>query len=297
MHASFGRRGFLKTAAIGSLALLARSSPAMGAAKPKPAPAPAKPPAGVAAAPADVNDLSLRLAAMGTIYDLDLSESQLAAVKTLSGGAADPKHRDAGKSTDKLTAAMKDLYAALTSQDHEKVASLRAQVDELMDDDVVDLDDDVTTTEIARSKAAGASKLLKASQIAAYLADHADEVADPVEQLMSTLLEATDPDAEDPDTEIADTTEAVSRLVAGMDSARAKQVADQITNWFKAGKAIKPEDLPARRDAFEASAKKMVGDVSAMQVLSNYIDGEMAELLSNPQLAGAIEATLAGRKQ
>jgi hypothetical protein len=115
--------------------------------------------------------------------------------------------------------------------------------------------------------------------------------------MMATLIEITAPDAEDVDTEIADTAEQVSRLVAGSDSAKAKQVAEQIGAWLKVAKSVPPEDLAAKRDAFEATAKKIVGDLSPLQVLSNWLEGEMAELLSNPQLPSAIDTTLAGRKQ
>jgi hypothetical protein len=288
------------TALLIGLTVVIGVSKAAAAPKPKPPPAepPAKPIPAALVPPEDANELSLRIAAMETVYELDLSDSQLAAIRPPpSAGVAQVKQRAAAKSTEKLTSALKDLYQALAAQDAEKIVALRGQVDTLLEDDAVDLDDAVAPTEPARAKAPAAMKLLKASQIAAYLVDHADEVADPVELMMDTLTEIIAPDAEEVDSEIADAAEQVSRLIAGGDNARAKQIAEQVTAWLKAGKAMKPDELPARQAELEASAKKIVGDISAIQVLSNWLEGELAELLSNPQLPAAIDATLAGRKQ
>jgi hypothetical protein len=268
-----------------------QAAPAKG--KPKPPP-PAPVPA--VAAPADLNDLSLRVVAMETIYELDLSPAQLSALRVAGGACVEKRGRAPAKGTPKLTAALKNLYAALATDEHDKIADLREQVADLADEDGVDLDDVVTATDAARTRAPEILKLLKAGQIAAYLADHADEIADPAEVLMDALSEIREPDTDDPDGTIQETAEEVGRLVAGADAAKAKQVADQAAAWLKAGKALPADAYAARHDALAASAGKIIGDVPAMVVLTHWLEGELADLLANPQLTGAIDATIAGKK-
>ena len=165
----------------------------------------------------------------------------------------------------------------------------------MQEDPNVDLDDDVRPTEVARAKAADVLKHIKASQIAAYLSEHADEVADPVEQMLDALIEIREGDADDVDGEIQDTSDDVGRLVAGLDSAKAKQIAEHVTAWLKAGKELKDEDFANRHNALEESAKRIAGEVPPMQILTNWMESELAELLSNPQLPAAIEEAIEAR--
>jgi polyhydroxyalkanoate synthesis regulator phasin len=243
-----------------------------------------------------MNDLSLRIAALETIYELDLSSAQLTALRADAKGAADPRQRTAAKSTPKLAAAMKDLDAALAAQDSERITELRDQVSDLENDEAVELDKDVKATDAARAHAPAVLKMLKAGQLAAYLAEHADEVADPAEMLTDTLAEIRDPDVEDPDTEILQTAEEVGRLVAGLDAAKARQVTEQATAWLKAGRQLKDDEYAARQTALAEAARKIAGDLPPMTVLTHWMENELAELLANPQLTGAIDAVLAAKK-
>jgi hypothetical protein len=258
--------------------------------------APPKPPA--IATPIDLNALSLRVRAMEALYELDLSPAQMTTLRGIAGmtGVADARKRSDATGTPKLTAALKDLHEALARQDADKVAALRIALDEAEDDDAVDLDDEVKPADAARAKAPEALKMLKAGQVAAYLAEHADEVSDPVELMVDALAEIRDPEAEDVDSEIADTADEVGRLVAGLDSAKAKGLSERVTAWLKDGKALKEEDYAARREALEAAAKRIVGEVQPMQVLTHWLENEMAELIANPELGGAVDAMMAGRK-
>jgi hypothetical protein len=274
---------------------------AMAAPKPKPAPkTPAAPEtsttgAGQAPAVADPNDLSMRINALQTMYELDLSTDQLKFLRGASITLGQKRERTQAKSTAKLTAALNDLHQALLKQDGSKISELKEKVDELQENPEVDLDDDVKPTDAARARAPDVLKHIKASQIAAYLAEHADEVADPVEQMMDALLEIREADAQDVDGEIEDTSNEVGRLVAGLDSAKAKQIAEHVTAWLQTNKSLKDDDFAKKRDALEESARRIAGEAPPMQVLSNWMETELAELLSNPQLPAAIEEMLEAR--
>jgi molecular chaperone DnaK (HSP70) len=217
-----------------------------------------------------------------------------------------------------LTAALQEFQAAvLDGQDAERIDSLRNQIAELADDDAVYLDDDIHITVAARGKAPAVLQRLTASQIAAYLAAHADEVGDPVEMMMSSLTELRElsaseaPDAgsakkaggEKSDSAgetaslIEDTAADVGYLVAGLDEAKAKELADKVAKWLKTNADAKEEEFSAKRKGLEESAKSLASNIHPMRVLNNWLEHQLATLVSNPQLPQAIDAMLAARQK
>ena len=257
----------------------------------------AKPPA----LPADLNQASLRVSALGTLYDFDLAPEQLRSLRTAAAKTASTQHRTAVKANADLAKALADFQAALlTSKDDAAIAKARTHVTEVSSD--VDLDDDVMPTEAALAQAPAVRKQLKASQIAAFLASHADQVADPEEMLLAELDGIRDTRAEggasaktDAANLTTDTAVSVSYLVFGTDDAKAKPLATQITAWLNAAAALDDKDFAAQRTARQDAAKKMIGDVDPMAVLSHWLDLQIAQLLSNPELPAAIDATIAAR--
>lgn len=290
------RRLAAAPSAVALLALLVFAAPTYAAPKPKPNKPDTAAPATPSSAPADVNDLSLRVTALQTLHDFDLSTDQLHTLRALTPGVADTRQRSPAKSIPKLAPALRELHDELLKPDAEHLTELSAKVDELLDDNNVDLDDGVRATDAARAKAPEFARRLKSSQIAAYLADHAAEVSDPVEQMMGALAEAREEDPEDyDDADAQDMADDVARLVAGRDAAKAKQISTQVLAWFKSARALKDEEFAARQGSLEQAAQHIVGVVNPIDVLSHWLDGEIAELLANPQLPAAIDATLAAR--
>jgi hypothetical protein len=283
-------------------------------AKPK-----AKPPPDPAAAvdlPDDANIASLRVSAMDTIYELDLTTAQLHVLHGLAAETADSGARSAATVTPQFLATLKDLQSALLdASDDQRIAKLRNQIIDMADGPDIHLDNDIVTTERARAKSAIGCGQLKASQIAAYIAVHAEEVSDPLELMMSAAdglqelhadatqkpdarsdAKASDP-AADADSAIQETSLTVGYLVAGMDSAKAHAVTQQAAQWLRNANSLSDAEFAQRRTALEESAKKIVGDLPPMQVLDNWMQDQMAILLSNPQLPEAIEAILKFRTQ
>jgi hypothetical protein len=264
---------------------------ANAAPKPKPKPKPEQ-----VAVPADLNDLSLRVTAIETLYEFDFTTEQLNVLRTLASDTAQKDARTLAKGNAKLVQGLKDLHAALMKGDDDKIGELKDQLDELKDDDEVDLDDDVDPTDAARAKTPEFLRHVKVSQIAAYLAVHADELSDPAEQMMDSLADQRS-DSDDPEGDAQDSADDIAHLVVGLDVAKGKEISDQVVAWFKAGRELKDEEFTARKAALEESAKKMTGDLPAMTVLTHWLDYEIATLLSNPQLPGAIDNTLFARAQ
>ncbi len=265
--------------------------------------------------PTDLNQASMRVKALDELYELDLSVDQLKKLRALAAGAASTKVGAPPKGTDKLVSTLQDFQLALLQcTDDKQIDELRNKVATLTsDDDVVALDDSVEITTAARGKAADVLKQLTASQIAAFLAAHADEVGDPGEMMVgainqmlalraaprATLLgkKADAPDsAQDNANEAADlvrdTSTEVGELVAGLDEARAKSVTDDVAKWLNTHSSMKDEEFVAKRKTLAESARTVVGNIHPMRVLDNWLEHRMATLLSNPQLPAAIDAII-----
>jgi hypothetical protein len=267
--------------------------------KPKPNPKDDEPAATPAELPADLNLASMRLHAADVIYELDLSTEQISQLRSASEDAASDSKRTAAGNNEKLAGAFGDFYKSLlTHADDQDIAKLRNQAAEIVaDDDNLHLDDEVEPTDTARSKAGAFTKQLTAGQIAAYMASHADQVADPAERMFALLIELHDSDSPaDADTEIKQTSTEVGMMIAGQDAKASAAVADKVVAWVKTNRELTDDQLAGKHADLLASAKKMLGDVPPMDILSHWMDNEMATLLSNPQLPQAIEAVVAAQE-
>ncbi len=159
--------------------------------------------------PADLNLASLRVKALDQLYELDLSVDQLKVLRAAATVGGSTQQRTAAKGNENLAAKLRELAGALLDRkDGARIDTLRNDVAELIDDDDVQLDDVVRITTAARTKSPELLKQINASQIAAFLASHADEVGDPVEMMVGAVEQIRDARVNQPtktDTEIATT--------------------------------------------------------------------------------------------
>jgi hypothetical protein len=266
--------------------------------KPKPKPAPRQAPPGPEL-PSDLNIASLRVHAIDTLYELDLSPAQMNMLRTVADGMSDDHKRTAAVGNEKVTAAFADFNKALLARtDDQEIAKARNTLTELVTSDDVHLDDDVEPTSAARTKAPEISRKFTAGQIAAYLAAHADQIAGPVEKMMGVLTELHDGvNATDTVAQIKEAAEDIGRTVGGSDAKKTGAVTEQVSAWLKSHQDVTDEQLVAHHDELESAAEKVIGDVPPMEILGNWVDGETATLLSNPQLPEAVTAILAAREQ
>ena len=274
------------TVLMGSTVLLGKPKKAV----PKPAPGDW---------PTNLNLASMRVHAVDVIYQLDLTKEQIKALADASEGAADEHSRTTAVGNPKLVTAFEDFYhAQLSQKDDEALAKMRNQLAELVTDDQVVLDDEVRLTTKAWDRVGQFSRQLTAGQIAAYLAFHADEIADPAEKMVGLLTDLHDTtNPTEIENQVDETTRVIGREVAGKDEVKAAQVTQRVADWIKDHKTISADDLVNTHAELEASARKVVGDVPPMELLGHWVDGELAELMSNPQLPEAIEALQANQEK
>jgi hypothetical protein len=236
---------------------------------------------------ARAGDLRLRADALDTLYELNLSPDQLRALEKIATTTA-AKPVPEPKLGQKLRNALNDYCAALVKGDDEKISELADKVDQL--EEKSDLDDpEVTTTDAAKKKSADAMALLTAGQLASFIAMHSDEVVGPGELVIESMDEArSDPDADYKDLR-ADVVEQVSQLVHGFgpDTDKAGEKAGVFLDRVR---KLSDADLKAKRHDLEGEAKHIAGNIDAFVTLKHWTESELADLLSNPELPGAISA-------
>jgi hypothetical protein len=249
--------------------------------------------------PADPNLASLRINALMSLYEFDMSPGQLKELRAAAVKTAGNQARPPVKGTAALAQAFKDVQSALEKRDEQAIVEARNKMVELTSD--LDLDDDVNPTEAALAKAPAIRRQLRASQIAAFLAVHADELSDPTELVLGALEAIRDLRDDNKNgakngeiaTLITQTGQTAGYLVFGTDSAKANGLASRISAWLKSTSELGAKEYDAQQSTQEEAVQKIIGDADPMDVLSHWLNFRIAQLLSNPELPGAINSALA----
>jgi hypothetical protein len=264
------------------------------------APRPGTRPAGAlpaARVPPPLSQLVLDVAALESLDKLDLSTAQLQSLQLLARGAGGREERAAGQGPEELRAALLTMRQALVQGHDEQVEALQDRVADLLDADGVQVDDGIELTAPARQRAPDALKLLKASQVAAYLSEYADDVADPLEELLDAMTESREAEQADYDVRRDQVADNIALATSGLDTEKDKQVSQTVSNWLDQVRALNRQEFEAKREALEQEARTLVGQVDPLQVIRHYLERDLAELLSNPRLTTVLEACLEVRAQ
>jgi hypothetical protein len=245
------------------------------------------------AAREDLNTLSLEVAALQLLNQLDVTPSQMEALAKMAKGIT-PKEvkRQPAKTSDKYRQTLRDLRDALVQGDQDKIDELNETLDDLKDSEKPELDDDVEITDEARSRAPETLRLLSARQTASYLGLYGDDLPDPAASLRDALEKAPRADEKEWKELRDDTVEEVGWLVAGLDVARAHKVSEKAGTLLDRAHKLKPDEFKEQRAELEKAAREVLGDVGPLEVLRHVLERDLAELLSNPQLRAALDARL-----
>ena len=232
-------------------------------------------------------DLRLRADALNSLYELNLSQEQLRALEKIAGGTM-TKPPPEPKLGPKLKNALVEYCQALVKGDDERISELADKVDEL--ESKADLDDpDLTITEAAKKKAPEFQSLLSAGQLANFIAMHSDDVVGPVELLVESLDEAKSDSDEDYKYLRDDVVEQMSILFHG-NSPDSDHSGEKAGAFLDKARKLSEADFKAKRKDLEEEARKLFGNLDAFTALKHWTESELAYLLSNPELPGAISA-------
>jgi hypothetical protein len=245
-------------------------------------------------AAASVNDTSLEVVALESIHQFQLTPAQMRTLRRLARETAmEPGAREPVKVSDGFRKTLLDLRNALADASNvERIQQLQEKIDKLRTEEKVELDDSVEITEAATRRAPEIFKSLSARQIAGYIALYADDFPDPLEILLAALPRVRGLNAKEWEAVREDVSEEVGRLVAGLDADKAGKISDQVIQLLIQARALKEDELKKHQADLEASARDIVGKVGAFDVIQHVLERSLAELLSNPRLAAALDVRL-----
>jgi hypothetical protein len=242
-----------------------------------------------------LRDLSQEVSALQTLYQLQVTKAQIVALKELSKDCADKsKPPGPGKGTDKVRKALANLREALvTATDAQKIADLADALDAAEKADMPMLNDETDITEEARDAAPKMLKLLTPKQVAVYGGVLAEELDDPVELLQEALTKARGLKEEKEWKQLrADIADQLARLLAGVDVDKAEEVGNKAVQLLIIARGLTDEEFKKEKPDLEKKVRAIAGGLGPTDVLRNVIEHRLAELLSNPRLAAALDARL-----
>jgi hypothetical protein len=240
----------------------------------------------------DLNPLNLEVSALETLGQLKLTRPQLERLAKLAPKTA---HKMPPSKPSKVSAeyqkTLQDLRTALIDEDEERIADLAFTLDELREKEDPDFDE-VEITDAARQHTAEVLHNLSARQVAGFLTDFAEEFPDPHEK----LLDAFEDVRKLPDNEWKELRDEVAGqvgwLAAGFDTATESKVRERVKELLNRVRRMKEEDYTAKQAELEKSARSILSNVGPTEVIRHFTERSLAELLSNPRLAAAVEARL-----
>jgi len=231
------------------------------------------------------------------IHDFDLSAEQLRKLRALWSdvGTSEAAAGDeaSSKTPQKFVALLRKLRDALIkADDQDLIDELRDDLASMREDDEINVPDHVVVKDAARGKVKKAVKLLQPSQLASYLAAYEDEIPDPVEALTDAAGEACGAETSRFEELCKENAEELGPLLDGIEPDKASKQGEKIRKWLAQWRGLSQGEFKAKAAEVQKSAEDLAGDLDSFVVLRRWVERDLAELLSNPQLGKAIEDRL-----
>jgi hypothetical protein len=244
----------------------------------------------------DLEDLHQEVAALQMLYDLRVTAEQREALGKLARKtvAPSPPRRDV-KVSGKYRKAMLALRDALAAADPETVEQRVQALDELREKEAPELEEP-EVTEAARKHAPGFVRLLSARQVAVYAGGLGDAFPSPREKLTEALAKARELRGKEWRSFRDAAAEDVAWLLAGLDERAEGKVRAQALALLNKAHRLDEKELAAQKAALEKEARDLAGKVGAFDVLRNYMERSVADLLSNPRLPAALARRAAKKR-
>ncbi len=241
-----------------------------------------------------VSEISLDVQALRAFSTLKLTDEQLKQIARFARETADPDHpRPQAKASEELRKVLTELRDALIDDtDEDKIGNLEEELEQLMENEKPQLEDSFDVTKAARTRTPEVLKSLKVVQLAAYYTSAAEDLVEPLPQLLESLEQVrglAKAEWRDKRDEIADE---IAWSVAGVDTARAEAISDKVVSLLSKARSLSKEEFKAKKADLEKEAKALVGDVGPDELLRHHAERTIADMLSNPRLEAAIKAKL-----
>jgi hypothetical protein len=259
--------------------------------------------------PDDVNDLSLEVAALRTMYLLKCSPDQapdlpdrnqfngiIFIAKYPKPTAESPRDRKEAKVSKNYRKVLTDLRAAFIVNHEPRIRELSDQLEELTNDKQPELDDVIEVTEMARNNTHRLLLYFDANRTVPYLAAYGKEFPDPFMLILSSIgaaAKSKKPSEEDwPDLKDYLIKE-VSWQVGGLSLKRQQQIGAQVADYLDMASKLsdaelKKGGLPGGK--LKGPLGKIINVADCCAIIRNVLEQDLAELLSNPRLLAARKA-------
>jgi hypothetical protein len=241
--------------------------------------------------PGDLNDLSMEVNALQTLFHLELTPAQMERLAGLARNTADRHERQPART---VSAALKktlgEMHEALVQRDGKKVPALAEKLEGLFTRSSPELDDHIVITEAARKKAPQVVKMLNPRQAAAFLTHYASDWHGPLTRLIDGVENTRKLSPDEWKMARSDIADDVVWLVVGADLDRAQALKPKVTGLLDQARAIPEKEWKKKKSTIEEAARALIGDVGPVRMLQNAMERDLAELLANPRLPRALEA-------
>jgi len=256
--------------------------------------------------PADVNDLSMEVAALRTLYLLkagpeNANENNTYEVLKIEakGCAQAPKQRRAAEVGPKYKKVLIELRAAFIANQVDRINELSEQLEELNDDEQPDLDDAVEITDLARKQGPRVLRgYFDARRIAGYITAYGKDFPDPHYLMITTVKGLRKGEKPTPE-EWKQTSDFVINEVAlafGGISGKHDMVAEKVGKILEKAYPLTKKQID---EEFKYKGKGLRGEIAGLKhqftqgpldVIKHVVERDFAELFSNPRLMSAIAA-------
>jgi len=236
----------------------------------------------------DAVKLELEVDALATLNDLQLSWAQVAALRVLASDTAAKVDQSPAPADADYQAALREARLAILSRNDDRIDQAQDKLATLGQKRDADSEPDIDNTDAAKAKAPGFLKSLAASQVAHYLAQNAEDVEDPGEILVDALHQCRN--LSDADFEVLrdDTADEIGLLASGVNPAKPPLVIQKAARFLTRCRGLSAQEYQAQKATLEDEARKMV-EIDPITCLRHWMEGELADLLSNPQLQTALK--------
>jgi hypothetical protein len=258
------------------------------------APAPAK--IAISPAPTDVNDLSMEVAALRTLYLLRAGPRQLRGVKKHGEESApELRKRQEPKVSANYRKVLIELRAAFIAGQEDRINELSEQLEELTTDEQPDLDDDIEITDQARKTSPFTLRWFDAEMVVHYLAAYGKDFPSPRQLLYDALRldgKGKKLEPEQWKTLRAFVIREVSWQVGGFDRSKQKKIGADVAKLLDRAYPLSPPELKKQKTELLEEVARIKNQAGPTDVLKHVIEQDLAEMLSNPRLLPAVEARL-----
>lgn len=250
-------------------------------------------PAATQGTPADLNELSLEVSVLQTLHHLQLTKDQLQILAVLAPKtAAMPGQRKDAKGSASIRTTLTALRKALIEADDERIDKLNEELADRIVKEMTEFDDTIEATEAAQREAPKLLRRLSPRQVGRFFVANADELPDPLEQLLKAVEKAQKAKGDDWRDLRDNVPEAVARLLSGSDTEKAGKISDRVFDLLQQAHEMTGAEFTKKSPELEKTAKAIAESTGPVDVLSHVMEAALADVLSNPRLANAVALLL-----